>query len=123
MRARLANDPMTAAYLAAAMRLIERRVGPAAERQPVDPEDLQFRAGITVNEFADMLNALAAGTRLHAVGDKNAQVIDHDPRCSLLGKAALALILVCVENAGSSTGKTIEEVANILASNHAEGMS
>lgn len=269
MRARLANDPVTAAYLAAAMRLIEQRVGPAAERQPVDPEDpnsiarplfkflsqrevvaemesnpppfvrrgsvptmratwksqsdfiadvlnfalwpghrpsqfkkklavsaerlidspdfaqavhdlayydmitmlsmpsfrlmlvavasaegdesiknslteswrasyepwkqlygavlsarkLQFRAGITLDEFADMLNALAAGTRLHAVGEKNAQVIDHDPRRSLLGKAALALILGCVESTDGSTGKTIEEAANILVGNHADDMS
>ena len=38
-RKRLANDPVTAAYLAAAMRLIERKLGPDAKRVPVDPQD------------------------------------------------------------------------------------
>jgi hypothetical protein len=38
-RSRLANDPVTAAYLAAAMRMIERHLGPGAERTPIDPED------------------------------------------------------------------------------------
>jgi hypothetical protein len=38
-RARLANDPVTAAYLAAGMRLIERHLGPDAQRRLVDPAD------------------------------------------------------------------------------------
>ncbi|WP_242903629.1 TetR family transcriptional regulator C-terminal domain-containing protein [Actinomadura terrae] len=38
-RGRLANDPVTAAYLAAGMRLIETHLGPQAVRTPVDPED------------------------------------------------------------------------------------
>ncbi|MEO3812725.1 hypothetical protein ABGB17_27300 [Sphaerisporangium sp. B11E5] len=38
-RERLANDPVTAAYLCAAMRLVERHLGPGAERTLSDPED------------------------------------------------------------------------------------
>lgn len=38
-RERLANDPVTAAYIAAAMRLIKRHLGPDPERTPVDSED------------------------------------------------------------------------------------
>jgi hypothetical protein len=39
-RERLANDPVTAAYLAAAMRLIERQyLGPGAKSTPLDPDD------------------------------------------------------------------------------------
>ncbi|MCT9935428.1 hypothetical protein N5079_35035, partial [Planotetraspora sp. A-T 1434] len=38
-RTRLANDPVTAAYLAAAMRLIERNLGPGATRTPSDVDD------------------------------------------------------------------------------------
>ncbi|GLZ14434.1 hypothetical protein Acsp04_46690 [Actinomadura sp. NBRC 104425] len=38
-RHRLANDPVTAAYLAAGMRLIERHLGPPAVRTLTDPED------------------------------------------------------------------------------------
>jgi hypothetical protein len=38
-RARLANDPVTAAYLAAGMQLIERHLGPDAQRTLVDPDD------------------------------------------------------------------------------------
>jgi hypothetical protein len=36
---KLANDPETKAYLAAAMRLIERNLGPDPDRTPIDPED------------------------------------------------------------------------------------
>jgi hypothetical protein len=38
-RRRLANDPVTAAYLAAAVRLIQRHLGPGASRRPADPDD------------------------------------------------------------------------------------
>jgi hypothetical protein len=38
-RERLANDPVTAAYIAAAMRLVRRHLGPDPERIPVDPRD------------------------------------------------------------------------------------
>ena len=38
-RERLANDPVTAAYIAAAIRLVRRHLGPDPERIPVDPRD------------------------------------------------------------------------------------
>lgn len=38
-RRRLANDPVTAAYLAAAVRLIQRHLGPGATRRTADPDD------------------------------------------------------------------------------------
>lgn len=38
-RRRQANDPVTAAYLAAAARLIQRHLGPGAIRTPADPAD------------------------------------------------------------------------------------
>jgi len=38
-REKLANDPVTAAYLAAGMRLVERHLGPDARRTPVDQDD------------------------------------------------------------------------------------
>lgn len=38
-RRRLANDPVTAAYLAAAVRLIQRNLGPGASRTSADPDD------------------------------------------------------------------------------------
>jgi len=38
-RGRLANDPATAAYLAAAMRLVQRHLGPSPDREPADPDD------------------------------------------------------------------------------------
>jgi hypothetical protein len=38
-RERLANDPVTAAYIAAATRLVGRHLGPDPERIPVDPRD------------------------------------------------------------------------------------
>lgn len=38
-RRRLANDPVTAAYLAAAVRLIQRHLGPGPSRRTADPDD------------------------------------------------------------------------------------
>jgi hypothetical protein len=38
-RARLANDPVTAAYMAAAVRLVGHHLGPDPDRVPVDPQD------------------------------------------------------------------------------------
>ncbi|KAB2348335.1 hypothetical protein [Actinomadura rudentiformis] len=38
-RHRLANDPVTSAYLVAAIRLASRHLGPDSERTPTDPED------------------------------------------------------------------------------------
>ena len=38
-RARLANDPVTAGYIAAAMRLVRQHLGPSAERRLADAED------------------------------------------------------------------------------------
>ena len=38
-RRRQANDPVTAAYLAAAVRLIQRHLGPGPTRSPADPGD------------------------------------------------------------------------------------
>ena len=38
-RARLANDPVTACYIAAAMRLVRRHLGPGPERRLADTED------------------------------------------------------------------------------------
>jgi hypothetical protein len=38
-RARLANDPVTAAYMAAAVRLVSHHLGPNPERVPIDPQD------------------------------------------------------------------------------------
>ncbi|HEV2375040.1 MAG TPA: hypothetical protein VGS19_23130 [Streptosporangiaceae bacterium] len=38
-RAKLANDPATAGYLAAALRLVQRHIGPGATRELADPDD------------------------------------------------------------------------------------
>ena len=38
-RRRLANDPVTAAYLMAAVRLIQHHLGPGASRTLADPDD------------------------------------------------------------------------------------
>jgi hypothetical protein len=39
VRERLANDPVTAAYICAAVRLVGRHLGPNPDRDPVDPRD------------------------------------------------------------------------------------
>jgi hypothetical protein len=76
---------------------------------------LKLREGITMDEFADMLTALASGLRIKAVAAPRARIIDYDRQRSLLGKAGLALILGCIEKIHDSTGTTVEEAANLLA--------
>jgi len=250
-RSRLANDPVTAAYLAAAMRLIERHLGPEAERQPVDPDDensverpllgflsqravaaevghnpdpfprvgsvstfiadllrfglwsqyhparwqselaavaieqlvagaeadfaqsihelgysnlmiylvrprfrlrlvatavadgdqvirealaefyeeglaswrpvfddvlrnrgLRLRPGIKPEDFLNVLAAVAEGSALHALSAPTPDVVDHDAQRSLLGTAALALVIGCFERAGESDGLSLEQAAH-----------
>jgi len=68
-RERLANDPVTAAYVASAVRLAGRHLGPNPERVPVDPKD--------ENSLARPLLSFVS---LRAVADEVANNPDPFPR-------------------------------------------
>jgi len=68
-RERLANDPVTAAYIAAAVRLVGRHLGPDPKRVLVDPNDLNSLA-----------RPLLSFVSLRAVADEVSENPDPFPR-------------------------------------------
>jgi hypothetical protein len=75
---------------------------------------LHVRAGITIDEYADIMSACSAGIALRILGDPTANVIDHARRRSLLGTAAIAILYACVEVPENSTGVTLEQAVRML---------
>lgn len=58
---------------------------------------LRLRPGIELDDFANMLAALATGHALRGVASPDSLAIDHDQQRSVFGTAVLALLLGCVE--------------------------
>ena len=76
---------------------------------------LRVRPGITLDECVTLLAALADGLALRALADPAAQVVDHEQRHCLLGKAALAIVAGCVERADQSEGLSLEQAVRAMA--------
>lgn len=70
---------------------------------------LRARPGISLDVCADLLSAVAEGLALRQMADPTAQVIDHGREHSLLGTAALALILGCFEPSNTAGGLSLEQ--------------
>jgi hypothetical protein len=70
---------------------------------------LRLRPGITLDECADLLAAVADGVAIRALADPASPVIDRARRRCLLGTAALAVIAGCVERADSTGGVSLED--------------
>ena len=83
---------------------------------------LRLRPGITLDDCADLLAAVANGLALRALADPAAPVIDRAQRRCLLGTAALALIAGCVERADSDGDSlSLEEAVRIMISERSAG--
>ncbi|MFZ0192371.1 MAG: hypothetical protein WAL72_36095 [Streptosporangiaceae bacterium] len=82
---------------------------------------LRLRPGITLDDCADLLAAVANGLALRALADPAAPVIDRAQRRCLLGTAALALIAGCVERADSDDSLSLEEAVRIMISERSAG--
>ena len=76
---------------------------------------LRVRAGITLDDCATVLAALADGLALRALVNPAAHVVDHDRRRCLLGTAALALIAGCLEHADRGDGLSLEQAVRAMA--------
>jgi hypothetical protein len=63
----------------------------------LEARDLKLRPGITLLEITDMLTAMADGLGLRIMADPSSELINHDSRQSLLGKAALAFVAAFVD--------------------------
>lgn len=70
----------------------------------------ELRPGFTIDDLTCILTAVSEGLQLRMLGDPNCPVIDHGQRTTLLGKAALAMFLSCVDHFGD--GKSLEELVN-----------
>jgi len=79
---------------------------------------LQPRPGISVDECADLLAAIAEGLTLRRMGDPTAKVVDEDRERSLLGTAVLALIRGCFEPMDKPDGLTLEQAVHEMIRDH-----
>jgi hypothetical protein len=75
---------------------------------------LRLRPGITLDDCAIMLGALADGLALRALADQDAPILDTRRRRSLLGTAALALIESCTVPDGTPAGTMEDTVTRII---------
>ena len=71
---------------------------------------LRIRPGLTLDDCAHLLTAVADGLAMRALADPGAGVIDDDRRRSLLGTAVLVLIAGCLERSDGSAGVPLEQV-------------
>jgi BetI-type transcriptional repressor, C-terminal len=72
-------------------------------REILAAHGLSLRPGIDLDDIGRMLTALAEGFALRGLADPAAPVVDHERRRTLLGTAALALILSFGEPTGAVT--------------------
>jgi hypothetical protein len=73
---------------------------------------LTLRPGITHQDVTDILSAVSGGLAIHAVCDSQQRFVDHDARRSLLGKAAIGLLMAFAD---TGDGKTLDEAIDTVA--------
>jgi hypothetical protein len=77
---------------------------------------LSLRTGVTINDVTNILTATAEGFALRLLADPSSPVWDRDNETTLLGTAALSLVIGCVDF--TQDGMTVEEfLAATLESN------
>jgi len=77
---------------------------------------LRLRPGITLDDCADLLGAVADGLTMRALADPAAHVIDRAQQRCLLGTAALALIAGCLERSDRNDSLSLEEAVRAMMS-------
>jgi hypothetical protein len=77
-------------------------------KQAIEAHGLALREGLTFDDIAYILSAVAEGLALRSLADPEARVFDHEKRTSLFGTAALALVAGCTEPAESPSGVSLE---------------
>ena len=81
-------------------------------KMTLEARGLKLRPGVTLREITDMLTAMADGLGLRIIADPGSPLIDHDRQESLLGKAALAFVIACVD---IGDGQSIEDLVRTLS--------
>lgn len=75
-------------------------------RQTLSGRGVELRPGVTMEDLANVLTALSDGFLLRSMTDADADFIDHENRRTLFGRAALAVIVACVD---PGDGQPLEE--------------
>lgn len=78
----------------------------------LEARSLRLRPGITLREITWMLSAVADGLQMRHMSDPMIEIIDHERKESLLGKAVIAIVAACVD---SGDGLTLEELVRNLS--------
>jgi hypothetical protein len=75
---------------------------------------LRIRSGVTLDDCADLLIAVADGLAMRALADPDSRIIDRTRRRCLLSTAAFALIAGCLERADASDGLSLEQAVRAV---------
>jgi hypothetical protein len=89
----------------------------------IEARGLRLRPGITIDDLANVLSALADGLTLRTIGNPSAALVDHDRRRTVLGTAALGLFYSFLEPAGNPSGLTIEQAVHEMISGSCDGQN
>jgi hypothetical protein len=80
----------------------------------LDGRSMRLRPGTSLNELAIILTAVADGLAMRALVEGTSNVMDAETRTSLLGTAAFALLLACLDQ---GDGRSMRELVNELGQN------
>ncbi len=78
----------------------------------IDSRGTRLRSDVRVQEVSDILQALLDGMCMRQAADPEIDIVDHQQRQSLFGKAALAVIAGTTDN---GDGLSLEEFVNTIA--------
>lgn len=82
---------------------------------------LTFRPDIDLADFTRILTALIEGMTLRQIGDPNADLLDHDDKTSLLGKAICAVVAGAIDTGdGKSVTALVDELGNAHRAHRAD---
>jgi hypothetical protein len=90
-------------------------------REFLQARGLRLRPGITLDDCADLLGAVADGLTMRALADPAAHVVDRARQRCLLGTAALAVIAGCLERSDRDDSLSLEEAARAMMSGPSAG--
>jgi hypothetical protein len=90
-------------------------------REFLQARGLRLRPGITLDDCADLLGAVADGLTMRALADPAAHVVDRTRQRCLLGTAALAVIAGCLERSDRDDSLSLEEAVRAMMSGPSAG--
>jgi hypothetical protein len=75
----------------------------------LDAKGLKLRPGLSLEDFTYILTATADGLAMRLIVEPEGRILDRERRTSLLGTAALAMFLACVDHVDD--GQSLEDLA------------